>query len=177
GKTVLMTLGRMAREEQAKGFDEVIELLPRLAKEIPNVVYVAAGDGSDRARLEAKVAQLGIEERVVFTGWVDESRKPDRYRLADVYVMPSRGEGFGFVVLEALASGTPVVASTIDGTREAVRNGMLGNVVDPRDPESIRCGILDALKKPRGIPAGLDYFSYDRFAERLNSALQSAQRA
>lgn len=173
GRTVLMTLGRMASEERLKGFDRIIELMPQLATEIPNVVYLAVGDGSDRPRLEAKAASLGVADRVIFTGRIDDSVKGDVYRLADVYVMPSMGEGFGFVVVEALASGVPVVVSARDGTREAVRDGRLGIVVEPSDLDSIRRGIHQALRKPRLVPPGLTYFSYERFCERLHSALAS----
>lgn len=173
GRTVLMTLGRMVSEERAKGFDEVLELLPSLRVELPNVTYVAAGDGSDRARLEAKALALGVKDHVVFTGRIDDGIKADLFRLADAYVMPSRGEGFGFVVLEALASGVPVVASLHDGTREAVRDGQLGVLVNPDDRHSILQGIQLALKQPRVVPDGLDYFSYDKFSVRLRSALAS----
>jgi phosphatidyl-myo-inositol dimannoside synthase len=173
GKTVLMTLGRMVGQDRAKGFDEVLEVLPRLISDIPDIAYIAAGDGPDRPRLEAKASALGVADRVVFTGRVDEEKKADLFRLADLYVMPSRGEGFGFVVLEALACGVPVAASQSDGTREAVLDGRLGVVVDPEDPDSIRLGILKALKRPRGVPPGLAHFAFDRFSDRLRSSLAS----
>ncbi|MCM8775349.1 MAG: asparagine synthase (glutamine-hydrolyzing) [Candidatus Omnitrophica bacterium] len=167
-KTVLMTLGRLATAERYKGFDEVLEILPDLSKEIPNIVYLIAGDGTDRQRLEEKAKRLGIRDQVVFTGFIPESEKADHYRLADVYVMPSRGEGFGIVFLEAMACGIPVIASKADGSREAVRNGTLGILVDPEKLGEIKAGIREALKRPlRAIPKGLDYFSYENFRERL----------
>ncbi|MEZ5855402.1 MAG: glycosyltransferase [Hyphomicrobiaceae bacterium] len=132
-RQVILTFGRMSADERYKGFDEVIEAMPRLIAQRPDLVYVAAGDGSDRARLEAKAQALGVGDHVKFTGRISESDKADLYRLADAYVMPSSGEGFGFVILEALACGLPVMASTADGTREAVRNGELGLLVDPKD--------------------------------------------
>lgn len=171
GRKVLLTFGRMSADERYKGFDEVIEVLPRLREQVPGLVYLAAGDGSDRARLEAKAASLGVADMVVFTGRVDEERKPDLYRLADAYVMPSSGEGFGFVVLEALAAGIPVVASTADGTCEAVRDGELGLVIDPTDAEALTAAILETLDKPKGVPEGLAYFSAGEFARRLQGAL------
>lgn len=170
-RKVLLTFGRMVGRSRAKGFDEVIEILPRLALQVPNIVYVCAGDGPDRARLEAKAQSLGISARVIFTGRIEEATKADLFRSADLYVMPSRGEGFGFVVLEALASGVPVVASEADGTREAVLDGKLGLLVDPDDPDSILDGILEGLKQSRGIKPGVEFFSFDRFAERLRAAL------
>ena len=128
GCKVIMTFGRMVGQERYKGFDQVIELLPRLRRHFPDLVYMAAGDGNDRGRLEAKAREMGVADFVRFTGFIPEGQKADYYRLADAYVMPSAGEGFGYVVLEALACGIPVVASTIDGTREAVRGGKLVTV-------------------------------------------------
>jgi len=169
GKTVLMTLGEMSSYERHKGFDGVLEVLPILSKEIPNVVYLMAGDGPDRQRLERKTRSLGVERRVVFAGFVPEAEKVDHYRLADAYVMPSRGEGFGIVCLEALACGVPVVASKVDGSREAVRAGKLGILVDPGDREDVKAGVLKALGIPKGtVPVGLSYFSYSNFKRRLH---------
>ncbi|MEH2143419.1 glycosyltransferase family 4 protein [Nostoc sp.] len=168
-KIVLMTLGRLDSYEQYKGFDEVIELLPKLSEIIPNLSYLIVGEGSDRERLEEKVRSLNLQAKVIFTGFISEAKKADHYRLADVYVMPSNGEGFGFVFLEAMACGIPVVASKVDGSREAVRNGLLGILVNPDDPEEVKAGILEALKRTKGlIPQGLDYFSYENFQRRCH---------
>ncbi|MBD2245409.1 glycosyltransferase family 4 protein [Nostoc sp. FACHB-888] len=168
-KIVLMTLGRLDSYERCKGFDEVIEVLPKLSEIIPNLVYLIVGEGSDRERLEQKVRSLNLQEKVIFTGFISEAEKADHYRLADVYAMPSKGEGFGFVFLEAMACGIPVVASKVDGSREAVRNGLLGILVNPDDLEEVKAGILEALKRPKGvIPRGLDYFSYENFERRCH---------
>lgn len=173
-KTVLMTLGRLHPDERQKGFDEVMELLPDLSREIPNIAYLIAGDGRDRPRLERKAESLGVAKRVIFAGHIAESEKVDHYRLADTYVMPGCQEGFGFVYLEAMACGVPVVASKKDGSREAVRNGKLGIMVDPANPAEIKEGIRQALNRPRGIiPEGLEYFSYKNFSERLHHIINS----
>ncbi|MGB3204741.1 MAG: glycosyltransferase family 4 protein [Crinalium sp.] len=177
GKTVLMTLGRLDSRERYKGFDEVLELLPTLNQEIPNVAYLIVGEGGDRQRLEAKVKSLGIERQVVFTGFISEAEKADHYRLADAYVMPSKGEGFGIVFLEAMACGIPVVASKVDGSREAVLDGKLGIVVNPDDPEEVKAGILEALQRPKGIvPEGLQYFSYENFERRCHQIIDAIGR-
>ncbi len=171
GKLVLMTLGWI-RSGEDKGFDEVIDLLPQLSRKIDNLAYMIVGEGDDKPRLMEKVKRLGMMDRVIFTGFVPETEKADYYRLADVYVMPSRGEGFGFVFLEAMACGAPVVASKADGGKEALRDGKFGILVNPCVPQEIRQGILDALKLPRGVvPEGLEYFSFSQFEKRLRTII------
>ena len=123
GKTVLLTLGRLDARERQKGIDELIELMPSLVSTVPTLVFLIAGDGDDRPRLEAKVAEMGLRDRVKFAGRISEEEKADHYRLCDVYSMAGRQEGFGFVFLEALATGAPVVASELDGSRNAVLDG------------------------------------------------------
>ena len=173
GKRVLLTVGRLAREERYKGFDEVLEVLPQLDAD---VVYIIAGGGNDRARLEQKAAQLGVAERVIFTGVFPDEEKADLYNLADVYVMPSRGEGFGFVFLEALASGVPVIGSKHDGGREALLEGELGRLVDPSNPAEIEQAIRELLAHPqREVPPRLGYFSFENFEARLSVILSGAK--
>ena len=172
GRTVLMTLGRLVSEERYKGFDEIIDNLPALIETVPNVTYLIVGDGSDGARLKAKVDALGLKDRVVFAGNIPEVEKADHYRLADAYVMPSHGEGFGFVLLEAMACGVPVVASKLDGGREAVRDGQLGILVDPGDNAEVKGAIFEALTRQSGIvPEGLEYFSFSNFESRLHALI------
>lgn len=171
GRRVIMTLGRMAADEQAKGFDQVMEIMPRLRAHCPNLVYLCAGDGDDRPRLEAKARSLGCGDSVVFTGRIPEARKAAYFRLADAYVMASRGEGFGIVVIEALACGIPVVGSTADATREALMYGELGPAVDPDDAAALTAAILEALDRPHAIPERLSHYAFEKFQARLHAAL------
>jgi len=173
GKTVLMTLGRLVSAERYKGFDEVLDLMPRMLKASPALAYLIVGDGSDRKRLEQKVAALGLAHCVVFAGRIPEAEKADHYRLADAYVMASRGEGFGFVLLEAMACGIPVIASKLDGGREAVRNGELGQLVDPGDARELEAAILRALETGAGqVPRGLDFYSFQNFKARTQALVR-----
>ena len=166
-KKVIMTLGRIPGWDRHKGFDEVIDILPHLLREDPNLVYLIAGDGPDKNRLFRKALSLGIGKHVVFTGMVLEAEKVAHYCLADVYAMPSRGEGFGIVLLEAMACGVPVIASKFDGGKEALRNGKLGQLVDPANPEQLASAIKQALEIPHGVPRGLEYFSKNNFEHRV----------
>jgi phosphatidylinositol alpha-1,6-mannosyltransferase len=171
-RPVIMTLGRLDPSEQAKGFDRVIEILPELQQEVPNLAYLIVGKGGDKQRLEALAKAKGVADSVIFAGFVSEADKPRYYALADAYVMPSTLEGFGFVYIEAMACGLPVVGSSIDGSREALRDGALGALVDPFDQQALKGAILTALRQPKAIPAGLDYFSFDKFRMRLMSAIR-----
>jgi phosphatidylinositol alpha-1,6-mannosyltransferase len=165
-RTVMLTVARLSACERYKGVDELLELMPTLSADIPNLSYLIVGDGDDRQRLEKKAESLGIGDRVCFAGYVAESEKADHYRLADVFVMPGRGEGFGIVYLEALACGVPVVASSADASSEVVLGGELGAVVDPSDSSAIRRAITEALQRPAPARDRLAYFSRERFEDR-----------
>jgi glycosyltransferase involved in cell wall biosynthesis len=171
GRKVLLTVARLAERERYKGIDEVLEALPRLAQSQPDLSYLVVGDGPDRARLQAKAAALHVTERVVFAGRISEIEKVAHYRLADAFAMPGRGEGFGIVYLEALACGIPVLGSTIDGSREALLDGRLGILVDPRDPGEVAAGLERLLATPKGVPAELGEYDRDRFEQRLAGLL------
>jgi phosphatidylinositol alpha-1,6-mannosyltransferase len=167
GKRVVLTVGRMVGAERYKGFDILLEVLPDLPED---VVYLIAGGGNDAPRLQRKARDLGISHRVVFTGLFPEVEKSDLYALADVYAMPSRGEGFGFVFLEAMASGILVIASKHDGGREALLDGQLGLLVDPANPSEVHAAITELLTRgTREVPEGLDYFAFPRFVERVQA--------
>lgn len=169
--TVMLTVARLSAAERYKGIDEVIEVLPSLVKEIPDLRYLIVGDGTDRDRLRQKVEQLGLRERVVFAGHIPETEKVDHYRLADVFVMPGWGEGFGIVYLEALACGVPVVASKLDASQEAALGGRIGVLVNPHEPQEIVSGILSGLRSPRGVPAGVECFSQGNFQMRTQAII------
>ena len=106
----------------------------------------------------------GLSDRVVFAGFIPEAEKADHYRLADAYVMPGRGEGFGFVFLEAMACGIPVVGSRLDGSREALRQGDLGILVDPDRPDDIAGRHSRGPEAaPGGHPGGAELFLLRKF--------------
>ncbi|MEX0758998.1 MAG: glycosyltransferase family 4 protein, partial [Tistlia sp.] len=123
GRRVVMTLGRLPAGGRDKGVEEMIAVLPRLLERHPDLVYLVAGDGPDRARLQARAEAKGVAGAVVFAGFVPEVEKAALYRLADAFVLCGHSEGFGIVLLEAMASGVPVVARCRAGSRGAVRGG------------------------------------------------------
>ncbi|MDX2257892.1 MAG: glycosyltransferase family 4 protein [Hyphomicrobiaceae bacterium] len=151
GRDVILTVARLSAGERYKGHDRVIAALPRVIARCPAATYVIVGDGDDRSRLEALAGEAGVADRVCFAGQVGVDELSDFYRAADVFVMPSTGEGFGIVYLEAAAAGLPVIAGNCDGSVDALADGVLGTLVDPLDTAAIGDAIIDALevRKPR----------------------------
>lgn len=131
GQGYLLIVGRMAASERYKGHDAVLEALTRL----PEARLAVAGDGDDRPRLAARAADLGLAGRVTFTGFVSEATLVELYRRSSVFVMPSLGEGFGLVYLEAMRAGKPCVAAQGGAAAEVVVDGETGLLVRVGDPE------------------------------------------
>jgi glycosyltransferase involved in cell wall biosynthesis len=170
---VIMTTGRLESRERYKGFDEVIMAIPRLLARFPTLKYLVVGDGSDRVRLEAIVKRIGVNAQVIFTGRIPESEKVAHYNLASAYVMPSAGEGFGIVLIEAAACGVPVIGSLADGSREALLGGRLGRLIDPTDSDGLVQTVTEVLEGPaEGRNPVIEYFDTQHFQERVAAWLE-----
>jgi phosphatidyl-myo-inositol dimannoside synthase len=170
---VLMTVSRLTSWDRYKGHDRVMRTLPRVLSERPDAVYVIVGDGDDRARLEAFAAELGLSHKVRFTGAVAAEELPDYFRLADVFVMPSTGEGFGIVFLEAMACGVDVIGGNKDGSLDALCDGTLGLTIDPDDPDALASAISAALRKPVGHVNAAERFAAQFFSEYVHALVRS----
>ncbi len=166
----LLTVARLSSTERYKGIDKVLELMPKLLQRDKTLRYWIAGDGEDLRRLKAKAEALGVSAEVHFLGMVSDAERLALYHAASAFVMPGSGEGFGIVYLEALACGTPVVASVADGSREAVLDGQLGQLADPDDAESIERAIWAALNEPSVNVAKLQHFDWSAHAQRVANA-------
>jgi phosphatidyl-myo-inositol dimannoside synthase len=145
GLKVILTVSRLSASEQYKGHDRVISALAAVRLQHPDTVYVIAGDGDDQPRLEALAHSTGLSDHVRFIGRIPAAELPAYYRLADVFAMPSTGEGFGIAYLEAIASGVPVIAGNRDGSVDALADGALGRLVDPNSTAEIAAAICEAL--------------------------------
>ncbi|MCC6736294.1 MAG: glycosyltransferase family 4 protein [Bauldia sp.] len=159
-EAVLLSVGRLDGRERYKGQDRVIDVLPGLIAGGRRVAYVVAGAGDDRARLESLASERGVADAVRFVGDVGEDGLPLLYRAADLFVMPSTGEGFGIVFLEAMACGTPALGLAAGGVPDALADGALGTLA-PAD----RLGeaIAAVLDGPRPDPAALSAAVAERF--------------
>jgi len=173
GKKVLMTVSRLASSEQYKGHDRVICALPKVLSHRPDSIYLIVGDGDDRLRLQSLAVKCGVAENVQFMGFVPAEELPDYFRLADVFVMPSAGEGFGIVFLQAMATGVRVIAGNRDGSRDPLCDGTLGTLVDPENCEELASAILSALDDPARPGDRTSRFKPDFFREHLNALRQS----
>jgi phosphatidylinositol alpha-1,6-mannosyltransferase len=143
-KRAILTVSRLSRREGYKGHDKVIRCLPALCAEFDDLIYVIAGEGDLRQDLERLAESLHVSHVVKFLGRVERSTLPSLYRNADVFIMPSTGEGFGIVFLESIACGTPVIAGDSDGARDPLQDGALG--VLSSDKDLMAC-IREALNK------------------------------
>jgi phosphatidylinositol alpha-1,6-mannosyltransferase len=144
GKIVLLTVSRLDAGQRYKGQDRVIGLIGPLRRQGYDVVYLICGKGDDRPRLEALAGYLGVTRHVRFLGEAPYAMLPDLYRAADLYCMPSSGEGFGIVFLEAMACGLPAIGLALGGAPDALRDGVAVS------PERFEAALLGALsrKKP-----------------------------
>jgi glycosyltransferase involved in cell wall biosynthesis len=176
----LLTVGRIDAAEGYKGHRETLTVLPSLQRRFPNLQYDIAGDGDGRADLERLASRLGLNGSVHFHGIVSEATLASLYGGADVFVMPSRGEGFGLVFLEAMAHGLPVVAGNDDAAGEVVRDGETGVLVDPSSSDDLEAAIADILTDSRRRAAMsaaarsrvCTVFSYEHFRTRLEEQLR-----
>ncbi len=144
---VIFTLARLERSEQYKGYDKVIASLIDVRRAFPSIRYILAGRGSDWERLVEVTAKLGLRQNVIFAGHIPEHELCAHYNLCDAFAMPSKGEGFGIVFLEALSCGKPVIAGNKDGSVDALLGGKLGVLVDPDNPKQVAQAIMGVLAR------------------------------
>ncbi len=147
-KKVILTVGRLASR---KGQDQVIRAMPQILSEVPNAVYLVAGEGEERENLENLVRERNLQEKVIFSGKVKNEDLPYYYAQASVFVMPSRAtakdvEGFGMVFLEAQSGGIPVIAGKKGGAEDAMQDGKTGFLVDAENTQEIADKIILLLK-------------------------------
>ena len=144
-RSVILTLSRLSTSEE-KGQDRVLKALPAVIREFPDLHYLIVGAGEDARVTEILKNSPELLRNVTLVGTIPEEEKADYYNLADVFVLPSKFEGFGIVFVEALACGVPVIATDAYGSREVLRNGELGVLINPDDVNAIAQSLITALK-------------------------------
>lgn len=132
--------------ETHKDTTTLIRAFSMLGQRLPNATLQILGDGPDRARLEHEAHACGVANRVQFAGWVDDV--VPSLRVADVFVLATKSEGFGRVNVSAAALGLPVIASNVGGCRASVADGLNGVLVKPEDPKSLAEAMLRTVADP-----------------------------
>lgn len=140
----LPVVGAVARLEPRKGIKYLIEAVPLVDKYYGPAYFFIVGDGPERESLEELAKKMNLTERVVFTGF--RSDIPRLLSLFDLAVIPSVQEGLSIFCLEALASGLAVVATSVGGLREIIRDGETGVLVPPADPAALARAVGELLK-------------------------------
>lgn len=132
-----------SRLNRMKGIEYFLEAASAVSRKIREAKFLIVGDGADRAPLEKRASELKLNDRVVFTGF--RTDVPDLLSEASLSVLPSLSEGLSNSLLESMASGVPVVATSVGGNPEVVEDGVTGILVPPRDPEALAVAMTRIL--------------------------------
>lgn len=184
-KKTLLTVSRL---DLHKGHDHILKALVILKNQGLTPNYIIAGEGEEEFRLRKMSQRLGLENQVSFAGFVEENNLPKVYAEADIFVMASREipgrldliEGFGISLLEASASGLPVVAGNSGGVSDALQHKKTGFLVNPNDPFEIAKAIRLLLTNPElceqlgnhGRKWVESQMNWEKVAEQMCSAIR-----
>lgn len=179
---VIFTLTRLASSEQYKGYEQVIKAISNLKKGFPGIKYVLSGqyDSGEEMRIRDLINAYQVNEAVILTGFLSENELTDHFLLADLFVLPSKKEGFGIVFVEALACGLPVICGNADGSTDAIKDGKLGTAINVDDLEELQNTINRYLSMPLTLEKRLKlqteclvYFNERHYRENLQKILKN----
>lgn len=179
-------IGVVARLDDHKGHKYLVDAAPRIIEAIPSAKFLLVGDGYLRDVLISQSKKLGVYDHFLFLGHRDDV--PEILGILDLFVLPSLWEGFPFVILEAMASRRPIVASQVDGIPEAIEDGKTGILVPPRDAKRLTDSVIYVLKSPgkaisfgnEGQKRAREVFSWHKMVadtQRLYQSLMHFNRA
>ncbi len=171
----LLTLARLHPQ---KGIDILLEALPKIGRDLDWHLDIC-GDGPLRSSLEQLSVSLGVSDRVTFRGYVVDIK--EALRNADVFVLPSRGEGMGIALLEALYAGLPSVVTRVSGFVDIIQDGVNGCLVEPEDPAALAAELSkvmrdEDLRKALGTAGRktvIEHFTIDLAANRYLALLRT----
>jgi glycosyltransferase involved in cell wall biosynthesis len=175
-----VVIGSVGRLTEQKAIDVLVRATPLILAQVPDVRVLIVGDGSERSRLERLADELGVRDVIVFAG--SRTDVPHQLSAMDVFVLPSIFEGLPLAVLEAMAAGLPVVATTVDGVPEVVQKNVTGLLVPTHDhvalARSVTSIISDRDRAARfssAARARAGLFTVDLLVERVVSVYRSAK--
>jgi phosphatidylinositol alpha-1,6-mannosyltransferase len=174
GPPTVLIIGRLRRERD-KGHSALISSWPKVASALPGARLVVVGTGPDLDSFRAEARASPVANRIEFRGFVPHEKMDDIWAEADVFAMPSRGEGFGFVYIEAMRHGVPVVASVHDAAPEVNLDGQTGYNVDLDEGDELADRLIHLLRDPdhaaalgrSGRSRWAEHFRYSAFRERF----------
>ena len=177
---VLFTLTRLSATEHAKNYDLVINAVKVLKDQFPQLIYVIGGkaDEQEQIRLTQLIEENKLRENVKIIGFINEQEIEAHYRLANCFVLPSKKEGFGIVLIEAAACGCQVIGGNVDGSTDALLNGELGQLVNPDSEAEIIEAIQKAIRNTDHHPEKqreltLRHFGFERYVEKVNCLINT----
>ena len=177
---VILTVGRWLAKERYKGMDTLITALPRLLARWPEVQLLAVGSGDDRVWLEELAEKNGVSMHVHFLSDLSYEQLAACYAACEIFALPSGGEGFGLVYLEAMARGKPVIGGAHGGAPEVIEDGATGYLVPHSDAAQLATSIETLLADPalaqrmgeRGKLRVERDFRFNMFAKSLKRILR-----
>jgi phosphatidyl-myo-inositol dimannoside synthase len=175
---VVLSVGRWAANERYKGGDLLIQAAAKLSQSFPELHLVLVGGGDDLPRLKELAQSTAASERIHFLPGISRAELAACYARAEIFALPSTGEGFGLVFLEAMAFGKPVIGTNMGGIPDVVKNEREGLLVEPT-VEAVRSGLRRLLSEPklreelgaRGRNRVNTDFTFDSFQHRLRAIL------
>jgi glycosyltransferase involved in cell wall biosynthesis len=171
---VLITVGGLV---ERKGFHRVIELLPEIRKVYPEILYLIVGgasaEGDWSEHLKQMVNELRVSDNVKFLGVVSPDELNIFLSAADIFVLPTRNEGWANVILEAMACGLPVIATDVGGNSEVICRQELGAIVPFEDREALKIAILDALNNDWDADTIINYAKENSWDDRVKTLVNS----
>jgi phosphatidylinositol alpha-1,6-mannosyltransferase len=179
---VVLIVGRWSQSERYKGADDLIEAIAQLRDSLPNLHLAAVGAGDDLPRLREIARAAGVADRVSFLEALTQEEIAACYARCEVFALPSTGEGFGLVFLEAMAFGKPVIGADSGGIPDLVEDGINGVLVRPRDRQQLVEALASLLSDPlrrerlgrRGVEVVRSRFSFASFEQGLEQILVDA---
>lgn len=180
-KIILLSVGRLIKR---KGFDMVMETMPKMLKRAPNLIYVILGEGEENRNWKLKIKNFGLEKYIKIINQASDLERDNWYDLSDVFIMPARNiagdfEGFGLVYLEANLAGKPVIAGKSGGVGDAVIDGLNGLLVDPEDTGQIASAVIKLTQNPalrqrlgeQGRERALKEFNWEKQIDKIYKAI------
>jgi phosphatidylinositol alpha-1,6-mannosyltransferase len=178
---LLMTLSRLSSKEKNKGYDKMLIAVKKLHTSFPNLKYLFVGkyDTVEKTRLDSVIHDLGIEDDVIFTGFVPDAVLGDFYNMSDVNIIPGEKEGFGFPFIEALYYNKPVIAGSGDSVTSDLYGNRLGTLIDLSSQEDITATIQKVITNIKAFMPDrklvMEKFGYPAYKKNWKIVLDEVQ--